>query len=642
MSIAEPIMKQNFRGISDGALLKCFFIFKTTLYASETQCVKIQSLGRASFIIKPGFRSLKNERLSQNFNFTNHDPLRKDSLPQRFKLQGVPRLYGWMMENFSKMRIPLQDSDIYGKVDYFYVDMNAVIHAATHGNVSPSLMMEDQQRMRRIVTALLKIFKLVKPKKMMYIGVDGVCPSAKINQQRTRRFRLYKSTTKPGFKPYYKSEEGKYEYTVKKLPIQSYDNVSFDPSYISPGTEFMSMMDSELRNWIALQTYEGTWEDRYIVYSGTDVPGEGEHKIYDAIRRMAECDPKVKQENHLVYGLDADLMMLSLITKMPNMYILREKYDHAPHKLAKIKPNPYYSKETGLLHFHGMDYIDFKISDYEVLSMRFLRRIMYSRCIRTSEAVSNDANKFLFNQNSRNRLTDDFSLLSFLAVDKLCTTNVGNDFLPHLPTVELCNSSFNDLVNTYYKMLPKFRGFLTESYKINMSRLQQLMKELSKLEIKYFKQKSTLEKISEFSDPKKYAKYYYENKCDIDFNNKQAIRKMGCFGHYRIITQDAQAGIGVTSITTRRWCRTWQRYQQHQLRKLGEYFPEDFEICEEGKENEWEHVVKLPFLDTRHLSKVARSVNDELKYTNLYKNKPGYTNVYHRRAKDSTNRKSQT
>ncbi|UKK00630.2 5'-3' exoribonuclease 1 [Theileria orientalis] len=556
------------------------------------------------------------------------------------------------MENFSKMRIPLQDSDIYRKVDYFYVDMNAVIHAATHGNVSPSLMMEDQQRMRRIVTSLLKIFKLVKPKKMMYIGVDGVCPSAKINQQRTRRFRLYKSTTKPGFKPYYKSEEGKCEYTVKKLPIESYDNVSFDPSYISPGTEFMSMMDSELRNWIALQTYEGTWEDCYIVYSGTDVPGEGEHKIYDAIRRMAECDTKVKNENHLVYGLDADLMMLSLITKMPNMYILREKYDHAPHKLAKIKPNPYFSKETGLLHFHGMDYIDFKISDYEVLSMRFLRRIMYSRCIKTSEAVSNDMNKFLFNQNSRNRLTDDFSLLSFLA---------GNDFLPHLPTVELCNSSFNDLINTYYKMLPKFRGFLTESYKINMSRLQQLMKELSKLELKYFKQKSALEKISEFSDPKKYAKYYYENKCDIDFNNKKAIRKMCYKYHYAPLVSDL-AKISTASIKFHKGepitplehllaitppnniqlLPPLYRKLSGPEGKLGEYFPEDFEICEEGKENEWEHVVKLPFLDTKHLSKVARSVNDELKYTNLYKNKPGYTNVYHRRAKDSTNKKSQT
>lgn len=52
---------------------------------------------------------------------------------------------------------------------------------------------------------------------------------------------------------------------------------------------------------------------------------------------------------------------------------------------------------------------------------------------------------------------------------------------------------------------------------------------------------------------------------------------------------------------------------------LCQYFPEDFEICEDGKDNEWEHVVKLPFLDTKHLCEVARSVNDELKYNNLYK-----------------------
>lgn len=72
--------------------------------------------------------------------------------------------------------------------------------------------------------------------------------------------------------------------------------------------------------------------------------------------------------------------------------------------------------------------------------------------------------------------------------------------------------------------------------------------------------KAMSEKISDYSDPKKYAKYYYENKCDIDFNNKKAIRKMceqyievksykfmcfrGYFGRYRTITWGAQVGIG--------------------------------------------------------------------------------------------------
>ncbi|EAN34080.2 XRN 5'-3' exonuclease N-terminus family protein [Theileria parva strain Muguga] len=581
----------------------------------------------------------------------------------KFKLEGVPRLYGWMMENFSRVRTPLEDSEISRGVDYFYVDMNAVIHSATHGNLFPVLMMEDQQRMRRIVTAMLNTFKLVNPKKMMYIGVDGVCPSAKINQQRTRRFRLYKSSSSDN--EYYKGENGEMKYKVNKLKVGAYDNVTFNPSYISPGTQFMSMMDSEIRNWIALQNYEGTWNDCYIVYSGTDVPGEGEHKIYDTIRKMVELDDNVKKSTHLVYGLDADLVMLSLITKLPKMYILREEHNFTPHILSKEKPNPYFSKETGLLHIHGKDYIDLKTNNYEVLSMNVLRRTMYSRCMRVSGTVKNDLNRFLFHPNSKNRLSDDFSLLSFMA---------GNDFLPHLPTVELCNSSFNDLINMYYKMLPKLRGFLTQTYKINTSRLQLLMKELCKNEFEYFKMKAMSEKISDYSDPKKYAKYYYENKCDIDFNNKKAIRKMceqyieglfwtlsyyhlGCPSwnwcykyHYAPLVSDLAKVSGTTikfykgePITPLEHLLAITPPNNSQLLppiyrslsgpegSLCQYFPEDFEICEDGKDNEWEHVVKLPFLDTKHLCEVARSVNDELKYNNLYKNKPGCVNVYHRR-----------
>ncbi|XP_953939.1 5'-3' exoribonuclease (XRN2, DHM1) [Theileria annulata] len=619
-------MKMKCEGILDGAFSECFFL---SLFPLEISCVNFSNKKFSHNFINQTIIPNKHPPILYN-PITNHEEDGKEIgyKVDKFKLEGVPRLYGWMMENFSRVRIPLDDSEISKGVDYFYVDMNAVIHSATHGNIFPILMMEDQQRMRRIVAALLNTFNLVKPKKMMYIGVDGVCPSAKINQQRTRRFRLYKSSNSDN--EYYKVEDGKMKYKVNKLKIGAYDNVSFNPSYISPGTQFMSMMDSEIRNWIALQNYEGTWNDCYIVYNGTDVPGEGEHKIYDTIRKMLELDPDVRNSTHLVYGLDADLVMLSLITKLPKMYILREEYSYTPHILSKEKPDPYYSKKTGLLHIHGKDFIDLKSNNYEVLSMNLLRKTMYSRCMSISGSVKNDLNRFLFIPNAKNRLTDDFSLLSFMAG--------RNDFLPHLPSVELCNSSFNDLINMYYKMLPKLRGFLTLNYKINMSRLQLLMKELCKKEFDYFKMKSVSEKISDYSDPKKYAKYYYENKCDIDFNNKKAIRKMCYKYHYAPLVSDLAKISGTTikfykgePITPLEHLLAITPPNNSQLLppvyrslsgpdgSLCQYFPEDFEICQDGKDNEWEHVVKLPFLDTKHLCQVARSVNDELKYNNLYK-----------------------
>ena len=56
-----------------------------------------------------------------------------------------------------------------------------------------------------------------------------------------------------------------------------------------------------------------------VVFSGPDVPGEGEHKVMDMIRKiqeeekeLAKLDPtfEPKRKRHCMYGLDADLIML--------------------------------------------------------------------------------------------------------------------------------------------------------------------------------------------------------------------------------------------------------------------------------------------------------------------------------------------
>ena len=68
-----------------------------------------------------------------------------------------------------------------------------------------------------------------------------------------------------------------------------------------------------------------------IIISDSNIPGEGEHKLLDHIRSNFD---KNKNESNVIYGLDADLIMLCLVSRIPDIYLLREtvEFDNTIHK----------------------------------------------------------------------------------------------------------------------------------------------------------------------------------------------------------------------------------------------------------------------------------------------------------------------
>lgn len=74
------------------------------------------------------------------------------------------------------------------------------------------------------------------------------------------------------------------------------------------------------------------------------------------------------------------------------------------------------------------------------------------------------------------RIIDDFVFLCFF---------VGNDFLPHLPSLEIREGAITVLINLYKKNLPNMGGYITNGSHIDLKRLFILLKDLGAVCDKY-------------------------------------------------------------------------------------------------------------------------------------------------------------
>ncbi|CAL1367349.1 unnamed protein product [Linum trigynum] len=428
---------------------------------------------------------------------------------------GVPSFYRWLVGRYPNIvvkALPPPDQEIAPtssnlllpnpngfEFENLYLDMNGIIHPCFHPE-DPSNPIQPttfDQVYNAVFDYIDHLFSIVRPRKLLFMAVDGVGPRAKMNQQRARRYRSAKDNEIA------EEEEEclrkQFETEGKQILPKTESELS-DSNIITPGTEFMFELSKKLQHYVNLrmETSPG-WKDIKVVLSDASVPGEGEHKIMSFIREqrcMPDYNPNTR---HCLYGLDADLIILALATHEVHFSILRENVavqEEQPVCFSALMSS-LSTVETKSFKSRGW-FKDVKVEQEKPLAKKpassvrktyqFLHVWILRQYLEIDMRISDPPEKFEFDVD---RAIDDFVFI--------CSFG-GNDFLPRMPTLEIHEGALDLLMTVYKEHFKSIGGYLVDMEKvqetknvfIKLKRVEKFILEVGKYEDKIFKKRSEL------------------------------------------------------------------------------------------------------------------------------------------------------
>ena len=117
--------------------------------------------------------------------------------------------------------------------------MNGILHNCSHPSDGVTKRLSEKDLVQAVYTYIDKVISVVRPKKLVYLAIDGCAPRAKLNQQRARRFRAAKDLAEARRK----EAESQGEQKIA-------DDEVFDSNCITPGTVFMTDMSRHLHYFV--------------------------------------------------------------------------------------------------------------------------------------------------------------------------------------------------------------------------------------------------------------------------------------------------------------------------------------------------------------------------------------------------------
>lgn len=306
-----------------------------------------------------------------------------------------------------------------------------------------------------------------------------------MNQQRSRRFRSAqeakeKEIDKQELLKLLKQQNG------GELPSETLESMTkkaFDSNSITPGTPFMDILAISLRYWCAYKlNTDPAWAHMKIVISDATVPGEGEHKIMSFVRSQRTSPDYDPNTRHVIYGLDADLIMLGLATHEPHFRVLREDvfFQDAKAKLCKLCGQKGHDARACKGETKEKDG-EFDEKDRVTALKPFIW--LHVSVLREYLAAELDVPGLPFRFDLERAIDDWVFMCCF----------VGNDFLPHLPALEIRENGISTLTALWRENLPRMGGYVTKDGHVDLQRAQCILNGLAKQEDGIFKRRKEQE-----------------------------------------------------------------------------------------------------------------------------------------------------
>lgn len=269
---------------------------------------------------------------------------------------GIPVYFKTLIDNYNDICISCNNKL---QINTLFFDLNCLIHPCCRNETDESIMNKN------IFTSILSITDIVNPNNI-YIAIDGPCPRPKMQQQRLRRFKSSKETK------------------------------CWDTNSITPGTKFMEKLEIYLVDQLKKTKLK-------YIFDSSNNPGEGEHKIFNYIKEN-------NVQSSMIYGLDADLIMLGLLSPCKKCYLIRERTEY------------------------NIEDID---SEFIYLNIQNLKK-----------KIIESIKKNIFKISDQQLLYDYIFICFFL----------GNDFVQHTPSINIRYNGIEELLIVYKELHELFEG----------------------------------------------------------------------------------------------------------------------------------------------------------------------------------------